>query len=160
LFTISLIEDRPPAGCLDISNWEFIQGSKSLKIKNAPLEEYFTFSTKSIRETARVASAEARQTMEACTRNRRLFITANGRLGLAPVRVQKGDRVVILSSHKVPLIVRPVEEIGGGYLKGGLRARIIGEAYVSGIMYGEIVDEFEEISRFTAGARLIPCFFV
>lgn len=98
--------------------------------------------------------------MEACTRNRRLIVTETGRLGLAPVRVQKGDRVIIMHSHTVPLIVRPIHEVSDGHVKRMLRGRIIGEAYVSGIMYGEVVEQYREISQYMAPAQLQHCYFV
>jgi hypothetical protein len=152
------VEKRPAPGSPDVRNWEFIQSSKSLQVNGEPLSSSFTFSKGPITAANRLASTEARQTMEACTRNRRLIVTETGRLGLAPVRVQKGDKVVVMHSHTVPLIVRPIPEIDDGEAKFRIRGRIIGEAYVSGIMYGEFVENLET-SGYTARAHLRRCYF-
>ena len=56
--------------------------------------------------------------------NRRLFRTRAGYLGLAPVDVEHGDALYILDGARVPFLLR------GNSL--------IGEAYVHGIMHGEL----------------------
>ncbi|KPM41988.1 hypothetical protein AK830_g4599 [Neonectria ditissima] len=60
---------------------------------------------------------------------RRFFITRSRRLGLAPADIQLEDTVVIIKGCRVPLIIRAV----------GNHWVLIGEAYVSGIMYGEVI---------------------
>lgn len=64
---------------------------------------------------------------------RRFFITRKGRLGLAPPVIQLKDRIVILKGCCVPLILRAV----------GDSSVLIGEAYVSGIMDGELISGLE-----------------
>lgn len=66
---------------------------------------------------------------------RRPFITNQGSMGLDPDSVQRGDLVCIFGGVDTPLIIRAVD---GGW-------RLVGEAYVHGIMDGESVNS--SISR-------------
>jgi hypothetical protein len=63
-------------------------------------------------------------------RNRRPFISARGYIGLGPIELQAGDIVVIFMGAKLPYILRRYESS---------RYRLVGEAYVQGIMYGEFM---------------------
>jgi len=60
---------------------------------------------------------------------RRMFRTRGGYLGMGSVSVEPGDQVWVVKGGDVPLVLRP---------KNG-RYRLIGEAYVHGIMRGEAV---------------------
>ena len=60
---------------------------------------------------------------------RKLFFTKGGYIGLAPMAMEKGDRICVLLGCNVPLIIRPQED---HYL-------IVGDTYVYGIMNGEAV---------------------
>ncbi|KAI9641313.1 hypothetical protein NHQ30_010115 [Ciborinia camelliae] len=64
---------------------------------------------------------------------RRMFRTAKGYWGIAAqtLDVEKGDEVWIVAGSKVPMVLRPVEGSGN--------RRLIGEAYVRGVMNGEAV---------------------
>ncbi|KAH7116812.1 heterokaryon incompatibility protein-domain-containing protein, partial [Dendryphion nanum] len=76
--------------------------------------------------------------------SRRLMVTENGIVGMAPCRARQGDFVVILFGCKIPLVLRRV----------GTREawKVLGEAYVHGFMNGEVGRSVEggerEISRF------------
>ncbi|XXH02833.1 hypothetical protein Hte_009220 [Hypoxylon texense] len=69
---------------------------------------------------------------------RRFFITKNGRIGLGPPDIQLGDQIAILKGCHVPLILR----------KKGDYMALVGEAYVSAMMNGELVSDLEE-GRYT-----------
>ncbi|PKS06068.1 hypothetical protein jhhlp_007902 [Lomentospora prolificans] len=56
--------------------------------------------------------------------------------GLAPVAAQKGDKVIVMHSHTVPLILRASSESGWN-----VRGHLVGEAYVSGLMNGEALEK-------------------
>jgi hypothetical protein len=58
---------------------------------------------------------------------RRLMETSKGYVGLAHAQSQSGDTIALLQGASVPIILRPCES---GY-------KVIGEAYVHGIMDGE-----------------------
>ena len=60
---------------------------------------------------------------------RRLGRAANGYLCLVPAAAEVGDKVILARGGRVPLVVR--EDRGTGYW------RLVGEAYVHGIMDGE-----------------------
>lgn len=62
---------------------------------------------------------------------RRVFITKCGRLGIGPCSLRKGDQVWLIPPERTPHILR----LSGR--EGDYRFRLIGDAYVDGIMYGE-----------------------
>ena len=61
---------------------------------------------------------------------RRPFITSRGHLGLGPSAILPGDKIAVLFGAELPFILRQDDK---GYYQ------IIGEAYVHGIMDGEIM---------------------
>ena len=63
--------------------------------------------------------------------NRIMFRTIGGYIGLGPRSTAVGDSVTILKGARVPLVLRPSND----------RWRLLGEAYVHGIMFGEAFDE-------------------
>lgn len=65
------------------------------------------------------------------TANRTLIATMDGQVGLGPCGTAPGDRVTALSGSDVPLLLREVD--GGGY-------EYVGEAFLEGIMYGELME--------------------
>ncbi|WYZ44157.1 hypothetical protein EsH8_VII_000593 [Colletotrichum jinshuiense] len=60
---------------------------------------------------------------------RRLVGTVGGRIGLAPVAARPSDRVAILRGCSTPMVLR----------QSGERWELVGECYVHGAMYGEIL---------------------
>lgn len=77
-------------------------------------------------ERARLAAFESR--MREVKTGRRLFRTEKGYLGMGTISVEPGDQVWVLKGADIPLILRPAKD--GRY-------RLLGEAYVHGIMRGE-----------------------
>jgi hypothetical protein len=81
--------------------------------------------------------------------NRRFFVSAEGRPGLAPSMAVEGDYVAICLGGKVPYILRPRED--GKYILIGDRLDIdavmpevfsnFSHSYVHGIMNGEAMRE-------------------
>ncbi|KAM7192656.1 hypothetical protein V8F33_008267 [Rhypophila sp. PSN 637] len=63
---------------------------------------------------------------------RTLFVTDDGRLGLGPSYMQKGDFIAILFGHAAPVILCPVE---------GDRCSFVGDAYIDGVMDGEAIKD-------------------
>ncbi|PQE08917.1 heterokaryon incompatibility protein [Rutstroemia sp. NJR-2017a WRK4] len=68
---------------------------------------------------------------------RRLVITQGGYLGLAPAASMAGDIIAVLPGCHTPLVLR----------REGERFRVIGEAYVHGIMAGELQGMLEQGTR-------------
>jgi len=77
-----------------------------------------------------------------CSNGRRLFITSQKWLGLGPEFLEPRDELWLLKHAAVPFILRPY---------GEFQYQLVGEAYVHGIMHGELVARpggeggFEEI---------------
>jgi Heterokaryon incompatibility protein (HET) len=74
--------------------------------------------------------------------NRRFIVTQNGYYGLAPPTAREGDSCCVIFGARTPFIVRHVADLSSHY-------EFIGEAYVHGMMKGEIVEmcaagEFQE----------------
>lgn len=73
----------------------------------------------------------------ACTW-RRLIVTENGHVGLGLQVTEPGDFVCILKDAIVPFKLRPEADDG--------KFKLFGEAYVQGMMFGEVdVPQLEEI---------------
>jgi hypothetical protein len=62
------------------------------------------------------------------------LVTTRGFLGLGPPAAEVGDLVVVLGGGDVPFVLRSVGVRGDGARE---RFKLIGEAYVHGVMYGE-----------------------
>ncbi|KAL8878535.1 MAG: hypothetical protein Q9198_003674 [Flavoplaca austrocitrina] len=61
-------------------------------------------------------------------RNRSIFITRKGQLGLAPQASRPGDFIVVFLGCRSPMVLRP---------KGNNAYLVVGEAYIDGLMTGE-----------------------
>ncbi|KAG5801029.1 hypothetical protein H9Q74_013970 [Fusarium xylarioides] len=74
--------------------------------------------------------------MRNATQGRKLFMTESGLLGLGPKTLGQSsskDEVWILMGARVPFILHHIE---------GSKYRVVGEAYVHGVMYGEGYDRY------------------
>jgi hypothetical protein len=74
--------------------------------------------------------------MRNATQGRKLFMTESGLLGLGPKTLGQSsskDEVWILMGARVPFILHHIE---------GSKYRVVGEAYVHGMMYGEGYDRY------------------
>jgi hypothetical protein len=70
-----------------------------------------------------------------------LFTTANKGFGKGPLSTRRGDEVWILRGGKVPYVLRPL---------GNATYKLVGEAYMHGIMQGEaIVNREKEFKTLT-----------
>ncbi len=65
---------------------------------------------------------------------RHLFVTDDGYVGAAPLGTERGDQVWVLSGCNIPFLLRKIT--GGHY-------RVVGECYIHGCMYGEIMQDLE-----------------
>ena len=72
-----------------------------------------------------------------CCTGRKFCVTEKGFMGMVPPGTREGDLLVVLYGLHTPFAVRPVEESD--------RVRIVGEAYVHGMMdgqaFGQLVGE-------------------
>jgi hypothetical protein len=65
-----------------------------------------------------------------CSKGTTFFTTASGFMGKGLLAIQENDLVVLIAGLDIPMIVREVGDIGNNH-------RLMGPAYVHGIMYGE-----------------------
>jgi hypothetical protein len=70
--------------------------------------------------------------LSTCTA-RTAFITAGGWLGFGPFCMEAGDIVVVFAGADVPFVVRRTQDGSGDFL-------LVGEAYVDGLMFGELFE--------------------
>ncbi|KAH6869252.1 hypothetical protein B0T10DRAFT_388514, partial [Thelonectria olida] len=63
---------------------------------------------------------------------RKMVRTRRGYISLGPLFARKGDCVAVLDGGRVPLVLR----------RDGSCCRIVGDAYIHGIMHGEVVREY------------------
>lgn len=77
--------------------------------------------------------------------NRRPFLSDKGYVGLGPATMERNDVIYVISGAKFPYVLRQRRDV-----RCGLPAyELVGEAYVHGIMYGEILSRgprWEEIT--------------
>ncbi|KAF4438881.1 HET-domain-containing protein [Fusarium austroafricanum] len=66
-------------------------------------------------------------------RNRRLFVTTDGRIGLTQNYVKAGDIIIIAHGSATPLVIRAINEKKGTF-------RLIGQCYLEKAMVGEECD--------------------
>ncbi|KAJ3525108.1 hypothetical protein NM208_g11783 [Fusarium decemcellulare] len=116
--------------------WQMIVANKDHAGNRASpvLEEYLE---SFVKDTSQVNSRAAKDCSDAVIRTikgRQFFTTKQGRMGLAPAGIQIEDRVAIVKGCHVPLILRPVES----------HWVLVGEAYVMGMMDGEVISGFRE----------------
>jgi hypothetical protein len=70
--------------------------------------------------------------MRAALTMRRFVITQKGYFALVPRGTQQGDTIVVFEGACVPFVVRNTQSGNGGF-------ELLGEAYVHGIMQGEVM---------------------
>lgn len=80
-------------------------------------------------------------------KSRRLMVTADGLVGMAPCRARPGDAVVVLFACSIPLVLRKTGSRDGW--------EVIGEAYVDGYMNGEVEQLLNRRTRNIHRFRLV-----
>lgn len=79
--------------------------------------------------------ASVQKSLEAAISNRRFFRTNYGLVGIGPDNIKNGDLVSIVFGAEIPLILRPF----------GKFHKLVGAAYVHGVMKGEVVDIHKDL---------------
>jgi hypothetical protein len=107
-----------------IPDWDAIHEiiESGMQDPNSPEKIALDRNFDSISESFRVAYA--------C---RRLFRTRGNYLGIAAQSLQEGDAVWVLAGAAVPFVLRPLKN---------REWKVVGEAYVHGIMSGEVLRDF------------------
>ncbi|KAF3761752.1 hypothetical protein M406DRAFT_333804 [Cryphonectria parasitica EP155] len=88
---------------------------------------------------------------------RTTFITDSGLLGLGVAQIEKGDVVAILHKENVAILLRPVTQRAGEQGGEATCYKMVGTAYVSGLIDNEWLDEglVVSISKKTPSAFII-----
>lgn len=76
------------------------------------------------------------------TNERRVFRTASGRVGLGSEFIVRGDKVAIFLGAQTPFVIRE-----SSLRDGSMAHKLVGEAYVDGIMEGEFFDGSSMVER-------------
>lgn len=88
--------------------------------------------------TSRVPRGTLGAGFEKYALGRKFFITKKGYFGLASKEVKAGDNVAVILGSDVPFILRAC-----GRVEGKRNWQMIGEAYVDGIMDGEVLSQVD-----------------
>ena len=108
-----------------------LYGNENFDIGGKPLRSYFT-STDQLCSNLEGFKDISRRMLDA-VRGRRLLISRNGLLGLAPYLAMLGDKIVVFSTCDMPLVLRPK----------GDHFEVIGGCFVEGLMKGEVAKGIE-----------------
>jgi hypothetical protein len=92
---------------------------------------FFTLNSLRTRKPAKTLE-DLRTAIRAALTMRRFAITEKGYFALVPRGTREGDEIVVFEKACVPFVIRRVEASGG--------FELLGEAYVHGIMRGEVMD--------------------
>ena len=128
----------------DSSNVEFVTANANLRIDGKPLADYIDnwkggswYPEPGHQWNQMSPDIKAlRQTMLSRVKRKRLMVTEKGYIGLVPNSVVVGDVVIIIKGHGRPLVVSEVKVAG---FRIGFRLK--GEAYVEGMMSGEMMED-------------------
>ncbi|EEU46690.1 uncharacterized protein NECHADRAFT_77319 [Fusarium vanettenii 77-13-4] len=88
----------------------------------------------------KMVNYELRQVKNISAYSKRGFSTAKGLIGLGNRDIQVGDFICVLGGGSMPFILRQVEGHGGD-----IAYQYIGQAYVHGIMDGEVMNEGQDL---------------
>jgi hypothetical protein len=86
-------------------------------------------------EQAEASTKNYFEAIEAASRDQRYFSMTGGRVGLGPSRLEVGDVVCVFYSHYPLYVLRFKDEVA--------EAKLIGDAYVHGLMRIEDILEFQ-----------------
>jgi hypothetical protein len=90
--------------------------------------------------------------------NRRFFVTKSGKFGMGPWNMKKNDIVAVLFGGKMPFVLRRCAAPRGNRKLPDYKPReyykVIGEAYVDGLMYYEASMEDD-----IASGKVVPQWF-
>lgn len=70
-------------------------------------------------------------------KGRRFFPTRSNRMGLVPNEARDGNWIALILGNQVPYVLRSLK-------RGDYSCRLIGECYIDGFMYGELVPRIRD----------------
>jgi hypothetical protein len=121
----------------------FIGSDRIVTFKNSIiLDRWWAWVTSTLHPTASSVSQVVDQFDRSVTLTplaRVFMLSESGRMGWIPENAIRGDVIAVLTGGRVPFVLRPVEN---GY-------RLLGGAYVQGIMDGEVMTDDTELDYIT-----------
>lgn len=135
---------RPYPTADDTTPWEAFQRTiimdQNLEGQRADEDEWLhnTLLSDKKDDAGRLVRDKVYRTAYLRCRRRRFFITSSGYFGLGPLDMAPEDRVFVLLGCSVPMILRPHPEGHPGLWT------LVGDAFVLGIMDGEIAAKLQE----------------
>ncbi|KAK8135006.1 Heterokaryon incompatibility protein 6 [Apiospora sp. TS-2023a] len=143
IYTIRCAESNRPHHAADFV--AFLTWARTLRRRNPPSDFYppglYSADRPTLIDTdsQEVKDMSRRYSIMAWNYNmsRCLYRTRRGYLGTGPHSVQRGDVVCVFMGAAVPFILRPRGDGDDGYT-------LVGDAYVHGVMDGELVKDWEE----------------
>jgi hypothetical protein len=87
------------------------------------------------RETSSWRSRRFLNYIQRCCPGRRFYTTRSGRFGIGPRILKKGDLCSVLFGSEIPFTLRQTGEKSS--------YKLLGEAYVEGVMHGEVVRDWQ-----------------
>ncbi|KAM3414615.1 Heterokaryon incompatibility protein 6, OR allele [Cercospora zeina] len=117
---------------------QFVAANSDLMMAGKPMEDYLVDQDDAWAHFApiRASTLALRHTVATRTKRKRLMVTTLGFLGLVPNSVVPGDVVIILRGHGRVMVASETQ----GEM-GSKRYRLKGEAYVMGMMLGEMMED-------------------
>lgn len=107
---------------------------RHIRVANVGSERYTSLGQGTARQDAIAGQSRVNNAMIAHMSHRALFTISDGRIGKGPKSTLPGDQVWLLMGANVPYILRHIEES---------RYELVGEAYVHGVMHGEVFSNDE-----------------
>jgi hypothetical protein len=101
---------------------------------------HFTINSLRTRKPAKTLE-DLRTAIRSALTMRRFGITAKGYFALVPRGTHEGDEIVVFEKACIPFVVRKVNSDG----RDGQKYLLLGEAYVHGIMQGEVMDMADSV---------------
>lgn len=138
-------KERPaPESCgEDYQNW--LDFGRMVSLMNISQNPWLPVTT----ESPRLAGTEPgfATVIWNCAMGRKLCTTKLGYIGFVPPLVAKDDVICLIQGAQVPFVLRSAQGSGSGSVNISVRQyQLVGEAYVHGIMDGELIGrEYEEL---------------
>ena len=109
-------------------------GPNFVRATNRSKEQFLALTTQEFTSVANSATYSYQTCMGYNQMARPILSRDHGFVGLGPSHTMPGDIIVVLFGGSTPFILRPRASVEAGYL-------LIGEAYVYGIMDGELIND-------------------
>ncbi|KAF4337924.1 heterokaryon incompatibility (het-6OR allele) [Fusarium beomiforme] len=98
--------------------------------------EWFISAEGALAKTSKQVIQDFDELIRQTSERRRFIATSDGQIGFGPEAALEGDAIVILPGGKVPFVLRRLDDTE----HGAVAYRLLGDAFINGVMAGENVD--------------------